>query len=337
MSFRDVSSYILIFYLLYPKLCYSSEINPPPILKKYIKNSHFNPNHYQWARGAFADATAEEKQQWGEIKKYLNDCQVQDKKNQENKLNDLKIEFSHLVLAPYQNGICRSVLFFVKNVNLFRSYSDLSKVLTVADDQLNAILFAVKEMHNRQKTITLQDDDLIKLLAEEDQVDRDTYIEYGMKNKFDNDVQKIVTNTLGNYLSEEDSERISQFEHIIEKKGWKYFTTSPRDVNQAAFLIIQHVTSDMAFQVSASNHILTWYQNNKLTGQQYTEFKDRIDLYLHGKQTFGTQFQCISGKWVPFPIKTPSNVDHERKRFGLIRLRLYAESLKKAYGEKCEG
>lgn len=116
-------------------------------------------------------------------------------------------------------------------------------------------------------------------------------------------------------VHEGNTDRLKQ---IIEKHGWPDIDLVGAEGAEAAWLIVQHSVSDLAFMRSCVPLLEKRVHTKKIEGWQLAFLLDRV-LTMSGKpQLYGTQFENDEKGWpVPYPISEANTVNERRAKLGL--------------------
>lgn len=101
---------------------------------------------------------------------------------------------------------------------------------------------------------------------------------------------------------------------LVPPEGWFLRSKYGERAAWAAFHIIQH--SDLTLQerfLPAIGHLVP---SGEAPGDSYAMMYDRVEIQHDRPQLYGTQFRCDGGKWRPYPIKDPDQLEARRKAFG---------------------
>jgi len=140
----------------------------------------------------------------------------------------------------------------------------------------------------------------------------------------------------GGHLLEEmervDAENLEWFKRRVEQHGWPGKTLVGTDGAGAAFLLVQHATSDRPFQ----KHCLKLMQaadDGEVASDHVALLTDRIRLAEGEKQVYGTQVELRDGEWhVQGEVEDPSRLDERRQRVGLPPVADYLRQVAELYG-----
>lgn len=159
--------------------------------------------------------------------------------------------------------------------------------------------------------------------------------------KADQDVRKEIDK----YISEEtgsvpkeidikiyniDKENATRIKEIIQKYGWLGESLVGKDGAHAAWILIQHIDGDLAFQKKCLKLMKKAVEKGEASGRDFAYLTDRVLVTEKKPQIYGTQMRFVNEKLIPAPIKDEANVDKRRKSVGLEPL---AEYIKRVQGK----
>lgn len=130
-----------------------------------------------------------------------------------------------------------------------------------------------------------------------------------------------------------DQENIAWIKADLRANGWFTIDKFGKDAEQAAFLLVQHADKDREFQ----REVLAILEPLAATGQtrpaSYAYLFDRVALASQKSQRYGTQGRCVeTGRWEPFDVETPDELDRRRATVGLPAEAEYKARLLKVCG-----
>lgn len=101
---------------------------------------------------------------------------------------------------------------------------------------------------------------------------------------------------------------------MLPKEGWFSFTAYGRPASEAAFHIINH--SDLDTQ----QKVLPAFERLAMQGEadraDYATMYDRVQKGLGRPQRYGTQSECVDGRWAPYKLEDPERVEERRRPMG---------------------
>jgi hypothetical protein len=133
-------------------------------------------------------------------------------------------------------------------------------------------------------------------------------------------------------IARRDNENTNWLKKKLAEEGWPKRSTVGPDAARAAWLIAQHADRDPAFQMQALRFMEPLVASKEVSPKDYAFLYDRVLGELRGRQRYGTQMICTSGKFVPQPIEDPANLDKRRREVGLSGMR---EQLSKYTARTC--
>ena len=131
----------------------------------------------------------------------------------------------------------------------------------------------------------------------------------------------------------------TRMESVVARFGWPRTETWSAAIENAAFFLVQHglVASDndtLNWNVALARRVLPDVEASVNAGNlspwHYAALYDRIQIHSDKPQRYGTQFQCVDGRFEPGTIEDPSNIDVRRKTLGLEPL-----AASRLYGGPC--
>lgn len=132
-------------------------------------------------------------------------------------------------------------------------------------------------------------------------------------------------------LQEADRRHTERLKAIVAEHGWPTISMVGEDGSQAAWLLVQHATHDLAFMERALNLMTPLVDAGEVAGRNYAYLFDRVQMHNDRPQRYGTQFTSfvIDGvkRTGPWPMENPERVDELRRSVGLGPFQQYAENL----------
>jgi hypothetical protein len=105
---------------------------------------------------------------------------------------------------------------------------------------------------------------------------------------------------------------------MLPKQGWFKKSQIGDKAETAAFLIVQHTVTDPDLMHATLPKIEAAAKQGEADGGQYALMYDRIALeFDHKKQRYGSQVECIEGKWAPLDLEDPEHLDERRRSMRL--------------------
>lgn len=127
-----------------------------------------------------------------------------------------------------------------------------------------------------------------------------------------------------------DAAHLPRLKQIIADT-WPGIRTVGEQGSHDAWLLVQHMDADVAFQEHALELMKAAAGAGDASETDLAYLTDRVLLHEHKRQRYGTQFETVDGVAVPQPMENPGNVDARRRDVGLGSMAEYAEQLRRSY------
>ncbi|MDB4904317.1 MAG: hypothetical protein JWQ63_3598 [Mucilaginibacter sp.] len=158
-------------------------------------------------------------------------------------------------------------------------------------------------------------------MFKDDQFWRKEYIKVNKKEKSDYDQETIEKG-----WKTSDSINELKAKVIINKYGYPGYDLVG-EISDDFWAIIQHCDDDVPFQEHVLSLMKIQIAKSNASKEKYAYLADRILVNKNQKQIYGTQLQRDkTGKFYPFPLKYPKEVNKLRKKVGLGPLEEYVKS-----------
>jgi len=125
-----------------------------------------------------------------------------------------------------------------------------------------------------------------------------------------------------------DAENTAFMKKVIKRHGWPGKSVVGSDGAQAAFFLVQHAASDLAFQKRCLELLTAAVKQNEASATHMAYLTDRVLVQGGKPQRYGTQFHEINGQLEPLSIEDEVNVDARRKEVGLPPLAEYVKQMR---------
>jgi hypothetical protein len=117
-----------------------------------------------------------------------------------------------------------------------------------------------------------------------------------------------------------------RLKEIVAEYGWPTLSMVGNDASQGAWLLAQHADDDPAWQRAALDKMEKLIPDNEVRKADVAYLRDRLDVAEHKPQRYGTQGHCAArGKWEPFALAEPEQVDARRQAMDLAPLGVYID------------
>jgi len=125
-----------------------------------------------------------------------------------------------------------------------------------------------------------------------------------------------------------DRKNTNTLKLLINKYGWPTNDLVGEDGVLAAFLIIQHASHDLEFQMYGLKIFRKLSGSTEPMLHLLPYLEDRVLMRNELPQKYGTQGQCIGGEFVLYQLENPILVDWYRINSRLSKLSEYLEAVK---------
>jgi hypothetical protein len=128
-----------------------------------------------------------------------------------------------------------------------------------------------------------------------------------------------------------DGRNLARMKEIVRRFGWPGLSLVGKDGSQAAWLLVQHADSDVAFQKQCLALIVAAVEKGEALPEHRAYLTDRVRVAEKQKQVYGTQFHEVNGRQEPFPIENEADVDRRRREIGLPSMAEYRKAIEQLY------
>jgi hypothetical protein len=105
---------------------------------------------------------------------------------------------------------------------------------------------------------------------------------------------------------------------LIPATGWFKVSSDGERATLTAFLIVQHAGNDPQLMRDTLPRLKAEVDAGEASAQWYVLLFDRVAVeFDHKPQRYGTQLNCVQGKWQLEKVDDPANLDLRRKTVGL--------------------
>lgn len=140
-----------------------------------------------------------------------------------------------------------------------------------------------------------------------------------------------VASPLGKEVSAVDKEHTKRLKEIVRTYGWPGVSIAGVRGSEAAWLIAQHATADLAFQEEVLVKLREAVARGDALKGHLALLEDRVRMQSGRPQLYGSQMQIVDGKLELVPIEDPQNVDTRRAEMGLGSLADYVAEMRKQF------
>ncbi|MEL6542894.1 MAG: DUF6624 domain-containing protein [Pseudomonadota bacterium] len=305
--------------------------DPPAIVAERIVDGRFEPGHFEYLRGYFPEASAEEKAQYAELEVWLEDCRTEGRERLDTELAALGVTLTDDRFVSAQAPLCRQVFPAGQFQDRFATYAQLRSASLEARLVFSTLVESIRlaELRVVPAEPTYAEKLRVRTLGE--QLLRISY-RWGRGPVDDirvpqlSEDERVVFNALViGETRRADYENTSWLKARVEEAGWPTISQVGQRASGDAWLLVQHADADPAFQLKALRLMEPLIAQDEVSEKDYAYLYDRIMLKLNGKQRYGTQVQCLDGKLAPQPLEEPERLDELRAEVDLSTFAEYLE------------
>jgi len=128
------------------------------------------------------------------------------------------------------------------------------------------------------------------------------------------------------YKGVRDTAQAAELKRIVATSGWPVISVYGEDIDQSAFLIVQHADMDPAFQKEVLPLLESLAQQGESSKENYALLFDRVAIASGRPQRYGSQGECKGRRFDLHPTE-PGDVDARRKAMGLDPIRVYRRNV----------
>ena len=309
-------------------------VSAPIILSPYLTNGVVTPGDFRWLRGRFAGASLNDVQVFIAATDFDNACAARSRTDMVAKLKRLGQNFDP-GQGAYTRGVeCRQ--FAQPTVPAGVSWETfsaaLSRVRPYALGLLRATTIAEQEVidhgsyADQLRTRPLGEQTLRYLWIESQRHE-------GLTAGYSPLERAIHEAILLRALDDRDQANTEWLAGFIAKQGWPSRKGVGEDASRAAWLLVQHADANPAFQLTALRLMTPLAATGEIEQQNFAMLTDRVELKLHGKQRYGTQWTCRAGVREPLPLEgSYPATDTVRASVGLDSLSANLKQINELYG-----
>lgn len=316
-------------------LCAASEPPPPPpSLAAYVEDGRLEPGDYGWARGAFADATAEQRKAFEAALAWAAECARRRRDEADGELAALGIEAATLEPGYFTLETCRVA---VPGFDRQRTFAEFEAALREAQPIADTYIAAARLAQQRALQNAASFGEALTARTMEEQMLRLAF-NWGREPltgvpELSPDAQGILRSLIGVAMSRSDAANTEWLKGRVAEGGWPKISDVGEKGASAAWLLTQHADGDPVFQARALRLMEPLVAQGEVSKQNYAYLYDRIMLKLAGKQRYGTQWGACEGSVRPLrPLEDEPRLGELRAEMGLPPIEEYARMMDQMSG-----
>jgi len=313
---------------------------PPPEIAAYIKDGRFEGGDYGWMRGAFADATAEQKRAYQDLTQWMAACREAALPGMAEELAAMGIEAPSLAREMPQPAACRAPFPLFDRERTFAEFETaLRATRPIAETYVAAAQAA--------QTIALQNaatfGEALTARTIEEQLLRFGTASWGREPlsgvpALPDEQQQVLRSLINEAIGRSDTANTEWLKARVARDGWPTISSVGEKGAHAAWLLAQHADTDPVFQAQALRLMEPLAASGEVSKRNYAYLYDRIMLKLTGKQRYGTQWAaCEGGKRPLRPLEDESGLAELRRQMDLEPVEDNARGMDQLYGPCAAG
>jgi hypothetical protein len=171
---------------------------------------------------------------------------------------------------------------------------------------------AVDSAHGQARQDASLADELLRMAK----IDRAVRALWSQKGAVDPKVAEIVDVV--------DRAHTARLKRIVAVHGWPTVSLVGADASAAAWLLVQHADHDVSFQKACLALLAPLAAAGEVDKSHVAYLLDRVRVAERTPQRYGTQGSCDeSGRWEPFDIEEPHDLDQRRASAGMPTMAEY--------------
>jgi hypothetical protein len=304
---------------------------PPPEIAAYVKDGRFEPDDHAWMRGAFADATPEQKALLDAATDWGARCRKARHEAALRELAELGIAAPALDEMPFDCGVA------LAHVDYGRPYAEFEAALREARPIAATYIAAARLAQERATGNAASLGEALTARTIGEQMLR---LAFGWGREPLTDVPELSPDGLAMLRSlliaatnRADAANTAWLKAQVAENGWPKISQVGEKGSGAAWLLTQHADLDPVFQARALRLMEPLVGQGEVSKQNYAYLYDRIMLKLTGRQRYGTQWdQCEAGRRKLRPVEDESRLADLRREMGLDPIEDYARAMDQMFG-----
>lgn len=294
---------------------------PPPALEPYIKDGQFEHGDFGWMRGAFDDASEQEKAEFLAITTWTDEC-----------LETAKTEVAQR-LAEFGYPDAQTDTMFVGPLVCIQaamrptltdktSFAAFGRERALVAPIIDSFLVGVRLAEARSALFQSGFADELQVRPVGEQMLRAS-LSWGRGQLSDAPAvspvgSAILFARLGAATLARDHANREWLKAQIAERGWPRISEVGVPAANAARLLVQHADSDPVFQLQALQLMEPLVASQEVSPPLFANTYDRAMLRISGKQRYGTWMTCVNGELVTQPLEDEAAIDRLRTEVGLV-------------------
>ncbi len=307
---------------------------PAAVVAAQLPDGTIDPDATDWLRGAFTDATPEQRAIWTDVQAWLSRCHADGLAVIRRELSELGIANPRLEGQVAGDRRCQTAKMLLPHAFSGSTFDEFQR----ADTEIKRVL-AIYRL-GAQNGYESAPFDPAWSGKEGWTLMRATVFDQVYRRAFDlpetvisarPEARAALMRRVGHAVTVTDLDNTRMLKAHITEHGWPTIERVGALASHKAWLLVQHADHDPAFQLRALRMMEPLAAKGGIRAANYAYLYDRVMLKLTGRQRFSTQIMCEGGKRVPRPIEDGIDPNLERTKMGLGPLSDYVAGMNKHY------
>ena len=302
---------------------------PPPLIADRMVDGRFEPGNFEYLRGYFPEANAQERAQYAQLVDWLKECDPRGRERLDAQLAELGLSLAFDRYTSAQASLCRQVFRGEQFQDRFATFEDLEAATREARLVFATLVESIRLVEQRVgsvesnfarelETRTLGEQ-LLRLSYSWTRVTDDRPRLPQMSEDAATAFNTLVLGETGRV----DRENTRWLKQKVEAGGWPKLSEVGEKASDAAWLLAQHADHDPVFQYRALQMMEPMVAEGEVSKSNYAYLYDRIMLKLQGKQRDGTQVTCVDSEHAPDALEEPDRLNELRAEMELSSIEEY--------------
>ena len=293
----------------------------PEIIASRMVDGRFEPGNFEYLRGYFPTAAAEEKAQYEELSKWLERCEAEGKVRLETELAEAGVTLEGEKISGASN-LCRQV-FRGEQFAQFETYDQLQNASIEARLVFNTLVETIRLSEQRIGPVEPDFARVLEARILGEQLLRLSF-NWGYQTqdnprlpRLTEPARRVFDTLVMGEMAKVDFDNTEWLKRHVADKGWPKYSEVGEKASNAAWLLAQHADHDPLFQLRALRLMEPLLAGKEVSPRNYAYLYDRVMLKLAGKQRYATQLTCENGERIAQPLEDAERVDELRAEVGL--------------------
>lgn len=298
-----------------------------------LPDGTIDPEATEWMRGAFADATPDQKAGWDRVQSWITQCSADGLDRIRRDLVEEGITDPILSGQVAGDNACQSAKSlsphaFSKSTEASFKTAD-ARAKAVFDTYFHGAKVAFESGPFDPAWANQQARKLMHATVR-DQIFRKAF-DLPDTIPLEPDVKAALMRRVGHAITVEDRKNTEMLKTLVSEQGWPTISQVGPVPSNSAWLLVQHADQDPAFQLRALRLMEPLAAKGEVRPANYAYLYDRVTLKITGRQRYATQVMCEGGKRVPRPLEDGVDVEAGRAKMELGSFADYVAGMDKQF------